>query len=484
MTGNEATQQQTPLYVDLDGTLIASDTLWESAVALAHQRPADVLRLPAWLASGRAVLKRRIAERVSLDPATLPYRPDVLERIEKARAAGRRVVLATASDRAVAQSVAAHLGVFDAVLASDGDDNLKGASKADAIEADAGGRAFEYIGDAHADLPIWQRASHAVVVAPTDSTARAIARLDVSSEQLGARPAVGRAALRALRPHQWLKNTLLFVPLVLDHNFDAERWVHVAIAFACFCACISATYLVNDLTDIASDRQHPTKRRRPFAAGTLPIPAGIALGAGLLLLGLGTAALTLPLAATAMLGLYIVLTTSYSFYFKQQLYLDVLLVAGLYTHRVISGGMAGEVLVSPWLLAFSMFFFVSLAFLKRYIELLSAKERGVVSLAGRGYQADDIGLVESMGLTSGFISVLVIGLYVSGEKVVRMYATPEFLWFICPVMFYWITRIWFMARRGEIPDDPVLFAVTDRASYVAGALIVAVIAVGTAWGRA
>jgi 4-hydroxybenzoate polyprenyltransferase len=463
---------ESPLYVDLDGTLVASDTLWELLIEFLRERPWDLLRLPFWLLGGRARFKSRIAGGVQLQPEGLPYRPEVLELLREARDRGRRTVLATASDVQVAAQVARHLALFDDLLASDGDTNLKGSAKADAIEQHAGG-SFEYAGNSAADLPVWSRASRAILVAPSRAATRAAERLALPTTVIGAGPSVFRAALHSLRPHQWVKNALLFVPLILAHNPDRQRLAATALAFLTFCACASATYLLNDLVDIRADRRHPRKRKRPLASGSLPIPIGLALSAGLLVVGFACSMLLLPARCTGMLAIYLALTTAYSLYLKQYLFIDVLLLAGLYTHRVVAGGVVAQVPISPWLLAFSMFFFVSLAFAKRCVELLSAWSREEERLARRSYRVGDTSLVENMGLTSGYLSVLVIGLYVTSSDVTRLYPSPELLWLICPVMLYWITRIWFLAHRGDLSDDPVLFAVTDLRSYVAGAMMAA-----------
>jgi 4-hydroxybenzoate polyprenyltransferase len=283
------------------------------------------------------------------------------------------------------------------------------------------------------------------------------------------------AALRALRPHQWVKNSLIFAPLLLAHDIaDPGRLVATVLGFVSFCALASAAYLVNDILDLEADRLHPRKRNRPFAAGTLQIRTGVVMAVALAVGGLAVSiALVSPL-FTVMLGLYLVLTLLYSVYLKERLFLDVLLLAALYTQRVLAGGVAAEVPISPWLLAFSVFFFLSLAFVKRYVELLGAQRDEESALARRAYRVEDLGLVETMGVASGYLSVLVLGLYVSSEDVTRLYSAPTLLWLITPIMLYWISRIWFLARRGSLHDDPVLFAAMDLQSYVCGALVVLV----------
>ncbi|MCA9509371.1 MAG: UbiA family prenyltransferase [Myxococcota bacterium] len=462
----------TTLYVDLDGTLIATDLLWESVCRLAQREPASLLRLPFWLARGRAALKRELAARVDVDVATLPYREEVLAYVRGERANGRRTVLATASDASLAHAVAAHTGLFDDVIGSDGTANNKAEAKLRAIREREGDRPFEYAGDARADLAIWRGAVAATVVAASPGTERAARALGIPVRTLSHRGSALRPALRALRPYQWVKNVLLFAPILLAHEIGSPtRLAQVVAAFVSFCCVASATYLWNDLLDVEADRRHPRKRERPFAAGALAIPTGFALSLALLAAGVGLSLAVLNAKATAMLLGYLALTTSYSFYFKERVFLDVLLLAGLYTHRILAGGAAAGVAVSPWLLAFSMFFFLSLAFVKRYAELLGAKADQREKLDRRGYEVDDIGLVENMGTTSGYMSVLVLALYVSSDSVERLYASGGLLWGICPIMLFWVTRIWFLARRGEMTDDPVLFAATDRVSYLAGAAI-------------
>ncbi|MBW2698448.1 MAG: UbiA family prenyltransferase, partial [Deltaproteobacteria bacterium] len=286
--------------------------------------------------------------------------------------------------------------------------------------------------------------------------------------------------LGELRPHQWAKNALLFAQLLLAHQLAAPgRLRAVIVAFVSFCAIASAGYVVNDLVDVDADRRHPTKRLRPIATGALPMPIALALIAGLLASGFAMSLSFVSLAATGMLAAYLALTLCYSFYFKRQLLLDVLVLAGLYTHRVLTGGVAAEVPVSPWLLAFSTFFFLSLALVKRYVELLEARELEREHIERRAYQVADLGLVETMGLSCGYIAVLVLCLFVSSDDVSRLYSAPVLLWLMCPVMLYWISRIWFLARRGELHDDPVLFATRDRISFVCGVLVLAVVLAAT-----
>jgi 4-hydroxybenzoate polyprenyltransferase len=470
-----------PLFVDLDGTLIRTDLLWEALCLLVRRHPLSALALPAWLFAGKARFKARIAERVAPDPALLPYRPEVLDYLRAERARGRRVILASASPEAWVQGVAAHLDLFDDVIASSGAHNQAGAAKLDSIVESADGGDFEYLGNASVDIPIWEGAESVGLVAPMSGARRWANTRGVEASFSVAPDKLAPAILRAMRPHQWAKNALLFIPILLAHEVaDAARLVHVLLAFAGFCAAASTGYILNDLIDIESDRQHPTKCRRPLASGTLPVPVALFLMALLTGLGFGTSLAFLSLASTAMLGCYLVLTLAYSFYFKQRLLLDVLILAGLYTHRVLAGGVAADVVVSPWLLAFSAFFFLSLALVKRYVELRGVEGGEQASMHGRAYEVDDWPLVEGMGLACAFISVLILCLFVSSPGVSNLYKTPEILWLVGPVMLYWISRVWFLAHRGILDADPVLFATRDRTSYVCGLLMCAVV-VAAAW---
>jgi 4-hydroxybenzoate polyprenyltransferase/phosphoserine phosphatase len=475
----ETDAAELPLYVDLDGTLIESDMLWESIARLLREQPLSMLLLPIWLLGGKAAFKARIAERARPDPRLLPYRPEVLQRIEAARAAGRRTVLASASHVRLTGDVAEHLQLFDAVLATDGETNVAGERKLMLIREDCDGATFEYMGNSIVDLEIWREAGIVTAVAPTPGAARGLAKEDIRHDVLVDAPPLLPELLRSLRPHQWVKNALLFAPILLAHQLaNMQRLTGVLVAFAGFCAVASAGYVLNDLVDIEADRTHRSKRRRPIASGRLPIPNAL----GLLVVLLVAAALagSFSTRETAMmLGGYLGLTLAYTFYFKQQLILDVVLLAGLYTFRVLAGGVAADVAVSPWLLAFSAFFFLSLALVKRYIELLGDRNADQPSLNRRAYRVDDISLVETMGLACAYISVLVLCLFVSSEDVTVLYDSPALLWLMCPVMFYWISRIWFLAHRGELDDDPVLFATTDPSSWVSGALVLATVAAAT-----
>lgn len=470
MSHASTTGQATPLYVDLDGTLIATDLLWESFFELARRRPWELWRVPLWVLGGRARLKQELADRVQLDVEALPYRPEVLEYVRSARAQGRSTVLATASEGRFARAVAEHLGLFDDVIATEDGVNRKGAAKLAAIQAHSPSRRFDYIGDSRADLPLWRAAERAIVAAPGAGVMGLLRQEGKSCESLRSSEPAAKPWWKALRPHQWAKNVLIFVPLVTAHKLTQWPYLLPALlGFVAFCLVASAVYILNDLLDLPSDRRHAQKRFRPLAAGELAIPHALVLMVGLLVAALGMC-WALPWKFGLVLLGYVLLTTAYSALLKRKLMVDVLCLAGLYTVRILAGGAASAIVISPWLMAFSLFFFLSLAFAKRYTELDSAGA-AEGKLPGRGYLPEDIELIRTLGPTSGYISVLVACLYLNSPDVRSLYQHPFVLWLVCPLLLYWITRLWFLAQRHQLPHDPVLFAVRDRHSYVVGALV-------------
>ena len=462
-----------PLCVDLDGTLITSDTLWESVLLMLRQRPWLILLLPFWLLGGRARFKRAIARHARLDPATLPYQRELLAALRGSRRRGRKLVLATAADRAIAEDVARHLALFDAVHASDGEHNLKASKKRDLLRATYGDVGFDYVGDSAADKPILEAATKGYLVSASKRAARATRHLKQVT-LVSPRPSWLRPLIRELRPHQWAKNALVILPALLAPSISGVRPLLAALlATAAFSLCASAGYVFNDLIDIEADRAHATKYRRPFASGDLPVIMGPPLFVALLVLAFCLSLLFLPLGFCVMLGLYFVGTVSYSLYWKRLLMLDVLVLAGLYTHRILAGGIATQVPVSAWLLGFSMFFFTSLAFAKRYIELRALTHDSQIK--NRGYFRADLEMVTSMGTASGYIASLVFVLYVDSVAVRAIYREPKLLWLVLPVLLYWLGRIWMLAGRGQVQEDPVKFALKDRHSFLAGVIIFGIV---------
>lgn len=472
-----------PLVVDLDGTLVLTDMLLESALDVTRDAPWKLVGVPGWLSDGKASLKRQLASLTTFDPGLLPYNAALVDWLKEQRAGGRPLVLCTASDASIATPIATHLGIFDDVIASDGVVNLSGERKAAALEARYGRAGFDYAGNERADLPVWTAAHRAVVVNASPAIVReAESRFDVE-RVFAATPLTLRLWLKVLRGHQWLKNLLLFVPLFAAHLLgNAGAWWSVALAFCCFCVCASSVYIANDLLDLPSDRQHIRKRKRPFASGAVPLWMGIVLAPVLLAFSLFAASFVGSRFLPWLIG-YFLLTCAYSWSLKRKVVIDCLTLAMLYTLRILAGAAAASIGLSFWLLAFSVFLFLSLAFVKRYAELEIQLLSGKQKVHGRGYLTTDAPLVQSLGVAAGYGSVVVLALYLNSEAVVLLYRTPEFVWGTVPVMLFWISWMWMRAHRGEMHDDPLVFAVRDRASLLAGVAFALILVAGSIdWG--
>lgn len=466
------------LAVDLDGTLLRTDSLWESLLAMLRDQPLSLGAATIRLLQGRAAFKEYVAGCAPPDLATLPLNGALLAWLKEEHQSGRRLVLATAADRRIAAAAAARVGLFDQVLATGEGRNLKGEAKAVELVARFGTGGFDYVGDSRADLPVWREARHAIVVGGPDleRAARQVATVErVFAPERGRLPLL----LSALRLHQWAKNLLVFLPLLAAHRLDGAGILAAMLAFLAFGLTASAVYLVNDLLDLPADRRHPRKCRRPFAAGELPLYWGLALAPLLLLAAATLSLLTLPPAFSLVLAGYIVATSAYSFSLKRIPVVDVLLLAVLYTVRVVAGAAAVTILPSFWLLAFCMFIFLSLALSKRYTELLGLQQRGELTAAGRGWHVDDLPLVQTLGTSAGLNGVLVLALYIDSETARQLYASPLALWLVCPLLLYWISRLWFKTHRDEMHDDPVVFALRDRASLLTGALTTGIVLLAT-----
>lgn len=458
-----ATATALPLVVDLDGTLTPSDTLMESALALARQSPWSLLRLPLWLLRGRAALKQELATRVRLDVATLPWRAPLVEWLRGQRAGGRRLLLATAAHRDIADAVAAHLGVFDEVLATQDGHNLKGGRKLEAIRARLDGP-FVYAGDSAADLPVWAGASAAVLVDVSPSTRDRAARVTTVEREFAGEPLGLKGWASALRAHQWVKNLLVLVPLLTAFSFlDAFRLADGLLAMLAFCAVASACYLVNDMLDIPHDRAHPRKQRRMLASGRLGIPQAVLATLLLLASGYATAALV-SWRFAAVLALYLVMTMAYSLALKRYVLLDVLMLAALYTIRIVAGAVAIEVVLGTWLLAFSMFLFLCLALVKRCAELTALESLGRSASSGRDYRVHDLVVLWPMGAASAVAAALVLGLFIQSPDTALRFPHAELLWLTLPCLVYWLGRLWLKTSRAEMHDDPVVYALKDRGS--------------------
>ncbi len=460
-----------PLCVDLDGTLIRSDVLLESVTLLIKRNPLYLFRLPIWLLKGRAAMKAEIAKRVELDPEALPYNREFIQWLELERSSGRQLWLCTATTERLATGVAAHLNLFDGVLASDEVTNLAGSHKADRLVERFGDGGFDYCGNESRDLAIWKRARGAIVVNGGRRLEQQAGRQAnvMRTFSSSARPL--RALIRALRPHQWAKNALILVPLLAAHlATDLDRWQRALIAAVAFCLCASSVYIINDLLDLAADRTHRTKSKRPFAAGDLSLLTGWIL-APLLLTAAVLLSVWLPGKFQLVFALYYATTLAYSFGLKGRVLVDTLTLAALYTLRIIAGAAAASVALSFWLLLFSVFLFLSLAFVKRFTELDGLRRQRRLRAAGRGYHVEDLAILQSLGTAAGYMSVLVLALYINSPAIESLYRHPKIIWLLCVLMLYWVSRVWMKAQRGEMHDDPVVFALKDRVSLGVGLLV-------------
>ena len=461
-----------PLAVDLDGTLVLTDTLFENTTAVLRRHPLCVLAIPFWVARGRTVFKTEIARRAQMDVTHLPWRRDLLDFINAGKLAGRTIVLATGADEATANAVALHLGVFDEVFASHADINLKGQAKRDALVSRFGKAGFDYVGDSRADIPVWAASRVAHVAGRKHALPASASGRGEERGRIFASPrATLRSWIRLIRVHQWLKNTLLFGPVLLSHRVTWQAIGALATAFLAFSFVASGIYIVNDLFDLDEDRRHRRNCRRPLANGEISITQGIAVSAGLLAVGFGMGAWG-GAGLEGCLIVYFGLAVSYTVFLKNKPILDVVALAFLYTLRTYTGGLVSHVAISPWLYEFSIFLFLSLAFVKRYSELLRLKEAGGLHAPGRGYRPPDLSIVSQAGVGSGLLAGLVLALYVNGEDVHALYPRPALLWGISPLFLYWMIRVWLIAHRGNMHEDPLLYAFKDKVSYFVGALIV------------
>ena len=464
-SGRRSGGETPPLIVDMDGTLVLSDTLHESLVTLLRRNPLYVLVLPFWLLGGKARFKHEVARRVLPDVQSLPYNEPLLAWLRDQRGT-REIVLCTAANGVLAHAVATHTDVFDTVLASDGERNLSGKEKTHALTERYGERGFDYAANDKRDRSVWSAARHAIVVNAPRAVEHA-ARKHATVDRVFPRERRGFMIwARALRLHQWAKNLLIFVPLLMAHlAYDRALVMQALLAFVAFGLCASSVYVLNDLIDLPADRAHPRKRFRPFAAGRLPLMAGFVLAPTLLVLAFCLAALLPERFVWVLIGYYL-LTLAYSLRLKRVEMLDVVVLAALYTARIIAGGVATNIPLSFWLLAFSMFLFLSLALVKRHTELTVMRANGVTAAAGRGYRIDDLPLLGALGGASGFLAVLVLALYINSRDSERLYDHPQLLWLLCPLLLYWISRMWLLTFRGRMHDDPLMFALRDPASLL------------------
>lgn len=473
--GTKAAKQPSPvLCVDLDGTLLRGDLLWECLLSLLKTAPLTLFALPVWILSGTANLKRQLATRTNLDPVRLPYRQDVIDLICREREAGRKIVLVTAADRQLADPIAQHLGLFDEIHASDGHVNLKGETKAAFLAERFSDGGFDYVGDSAADIEVWRKAQGGYVVG-SHRRAEQAAAVTTLKETIPDPSASFFTWVNALRGHHWAKNLLLFLPLALSHNLMPEPIARTFAGFVLYGICASALYILNDLLDLHSDREHPWKKERPFAAGEISIPQGLLASFLLLGLAFGLGLMLDINFGLALLG-YAVLTMWYSLQLKKIALLDVFVLSCFYSFRILAGALISGTSLSQWFLAFSLFFFLSLAMAKRYSELVHAGELLKSGNSGRGYRSGDRELLLSLGVGSSFAAVVILSLYVHSQDVLVLYVSPQFLFLLCPVVLYWLSRNWLLAHRGELREDPVTLAIRDPVSYAVALASATVIA--------
>jgi 4-hydroxybenzoate polyprenyltransferase len=465
-----------PLVVDLDGTLVRTDLLWESFFDTAVLGVGFAFGTIRALVHGKAVLERYLAAASTLDYATLPYEDCILDLIREAKAQGRSVYLATACDERHAEAIVARVDLFDGYFGSDGHTNLSGSKKAEVLVATFGEKGFDYVGNEASDLPVCKRARKAYQVRISSSSKRHLTLLDGECAALHAGSASTRVWLETLRVHQYAKNLLVFVPMLTAHQFALEPLLSATLAFLAFCAAASAVYILNDLLDLEADRAHPGKRNRPFASGNLRISTGLLTIPGLLLAAFGFAA-AVSLEFVAVLVGYLALTTGYSFYLKRKLLADAVTLAILYATRIVGGAVAVNVPVSEWLFAFSLLLFTSLALMKRYVELSTRPDHGLSDPSHRDYRIGDLDIVAALAAGTGMNAVTIFALYVSSPTVEALYRRPKVLWLVCPILLYWIGRALLMAHRRQMDDDPIVFALKDPVSAVAIASILLIVLV-------
>lgn len=464
-----------PICVDLDGTLVKSDTLIDSLLVLARTHPLLLLRVPGKIAHGKAAFKAFVTESVSIDVAHLPYNRRLLQFLQQEHIRGRAIYLATGADNRLAQRVADHLGFFSGVLGSDGQKNLTGSNKLHSLQKRLGDRPFAYVGNDTPDLPVMAGAADIMVANPSARLrVKMRARGIVPSQSFEERSRPIRSITKAMRPHQWAKNLLVLLPPMLAHSHSVRVFGSALLAFLCFCCVASGAYLVNDLLDIEADRRSAKKRNRPFASGDLAPATGLVLVVLLLTMGFAGAYL-LPAAFAFWLLVYMVTTLAYSIYLKRIALVDVLVLSGLYTLRLIAGGAATYTRISHWLAGFAIFLFLSLAIVKRFAELENLRIGGIQLKNGRGYLMTDIEQIRSFGTASAFAAVVVFANYISGPDVTALYHNARRLWLIVPFMVLWLCRVWLLASRGELDEDPVAFALTDAASLLIGVVVAVIV---------
>ena len=470
------------LFVDLDGTLIKSDLLFECLVPIIKNYFYAIFLAPFWLLKGKAYLKDKFSDLVSINPEILPYNNNVLEYIRKEKENGSKIILATASNIKLAKSISDYLGIFDDVIASSKEENLKGKNKLNKIksyiENNNINKEFSYIGDSEADVKIFNETNIPIVVGNKNVFNKIKSKNDKTSFVDGENDFSLKKFFKMIRTYQWVKNFLIFLPLILAHKFlDVNLLLKALVAFFSFSFLASSVYIINDIMDVESDRIHPSKKNRPIASGAVKISSALKVAFILMPLSF-IISIFLGKEFLFVLLTYFITTSCYSFYLKKIMLVDILILSLLYTVRIFAGGVALNIYLSPWLFMFSMFFFFSLACAKRYSELYAVRNNLQDEIKGRGYQAQDLEQIQIFGSSSGYIAILIFALYIQSDISMKLYKTPSFFWALCPIMLYWISRVWLLSHRGQMTQDPIIFALKDKVSYVV--LILSIIIFGVA----
>ncbi|MCE9642929.1 MAG: UbiA family prenyltransferase [Candidatus Andersenbacteria bacterium] len=462
-----------PLCVDLDGTLVRTNTLLETTLITLKKNPFFLISLVKGLPRGKAFVKRLIGKQFSTDPATLPYNTEFLDWIRQERANGRTLILATASDELIAKKIADYLGIFSAIIASTPEKSVTADGKALVLCAMYGSSNFSYAGNSHSDLSVWNCSNNAILVdAPNNITSQIKKEVHIEKEFTTHTAPKLKVIAKTMRIHQWVKNTLLFIPALAAHElFQTHTAIQAIVGFLSFSLLASAVYIFNDITDIPSDRAHATKKFRPIASGAIAIKQALALGVICSVASIALSLLALPISFLLILAIYLGINICYSLFAKKIAYLDIIILASLYVLRVFAGSFATGIATSKWLFVWTLFFFLSLAIMKRVIELL--KHTKEEKLHGRGYHKADRLILEYAGIASASISVIILALYIHSPSIFVLYTSPALLWGMVGVVMLWLGRIWTLALQGELPDDPVLFAATDPISYGAICVIIA-----------
>ena len=474
LSNNFNVQNLRPIIVDLDGTLIYSDILHESVIKWFCSNPVNLLHLVIFITKGRAALKAYLALNTSFDPSTLPYNLELILWLKDQKKSGKKIILCTGSHHLHAKSVAEFLGFFDEVIATTHTHNLIGKNKALHLVRRFGEGGFDYVGNSNSDVSVWEKARLGISVNASKyviKRAKTVCNIVLFFPK---KTTSMQHFIKMLRAHQWLKNILIFVPLIAAHQFnDWYQWLSLCLAFVAFSLCASSAYITNDLFDLESDRKHVRKKLRPFASGALPLWLGAILAPTLLVGGIATASQVNP-TFTIWVMIYYIITCAYSYGLKRLVLIDCITLAILYTIRIIAGASAIYNELSFWLLAFSIFLFLSLAFVKRFAELINdsinpaLSNQGDGKIVGRGYYKSDAPIIQTIGIVSGYASVIVFALYLNSDAIIKLYPLPQLVWGEVPILLFWISWVWIKAHRGNMHDDPLIFAIKDRVSQVTG----------------